>query len=219
MEAANLNLEEQLISKKDLLDEADISYGQLYRWKRKNLIPEDWFIRKSTFTGQETFFPREKILDRISKIKQFKNDISLDDLADVFSPQNHKILMTKTELLERNIVTETLLSLYFNDVGVKETFEFDAILHLYLLNTILSDGQVGLDEAKQVHHTLHQHHAIVKQQNGVDLLLGRKMGIAIVVLTENAANVFLDDQTKVIVRISIERLAEELKNLLLLGGA
>ncbi|WP_453595920.1 DUF4004 family protein, partial [Streptomyces sp. NPDC054865] len=43
-----------------------ISYGQLYRWKRKNLIPEEWFIRKSTFTGQETFFPREEILKRIS---------------------------------------------------------------------------------------------------------------------------------------------------------
>lgn len=48
-------MEEELISKKDLLDETGISYGQLYRWKRKQLIPEEWFIRKSTFTGQETF--------------------------------------------------------------------------------------------------------------------------------------------------------------------
>ncbi|MFD2879095.1 DUF4004 family protein [Paenibacillus rhizoplanae] len=49
-------MEEDLISKKELLDETGISYGQLYRWKRKQLIPEEWFIRKSTFTGQETFF-------------------------------------------------------------------------------------------------------------------------------------------------------------------
>lgn len=49
-------MEEQLISKKELLERTSISYGQLYRWKRKNLIPEEWFIRKSTFTGQETFF-------------------------------------------------------------------------------------------------------------------------------------------------------------------
>lgn len=48
-------MEEDLISKKELLDETGISYGQLYRWKRKQLIPEEWFIRKSTFTGQETF--------------------------------------------------------------------------------------------------------------------------------------------------------------------
>jgi len=57
---------EDLISKKDLLTEMDISYGQLYRWKRKKLIPEEWFMKKSTYTGHETFFPRERILERFS---------------------------------------------------------------------------------------------------------------------------------------------------------
>ena len=80
-------MEENLISKKELLDITGISYGALYRWKRKNLIPEEWFIRKSTFTGQETFFPRDKILARIAKIKDMKEDLSLDDLADVLSPE------------------------------------------------------------------------------------------------------------------------------------
>ena len=74
-------MEENLISKKDLLELTDISYGQLYRWKRKNLIPEDWFIKRSSFTGQETFFPKDKILERIEKIKNKKDDTSLDELA------------------------------------------------------------------------------------------------------------------------------------------
>ena len=39
---------EELISKKELLDRFGISYGALYRWKRKGLIPEDWFIKKAT---------------------------------------------------------------------------------------------------------------------------------------------------------------------------
>ncbi|MCL2486473.1 MAG: YhbD family protein, partial [Oscillospiraceae bacterium] len=34
---------EGLISKKDLLEFTGISYGQLYRWKREGLIPEEWF--------------------------------------------------------------------------------------------------------------------------------------------------------------------------------
>lgn len=51
-------MEIELISKKELLPLTNISYGQLYRWKRKNLIPEDWFIKKSVSTGQETFFPK-----------------------------------------------------------------------------------------------------------------------------------------------------------------
>jgi len=75
-------MDPELISKKDLLGQAGISYGQLYRWKRKGLIPEDWFIRKSTFTGQETFFPREKVLARIERIKSMQDeDASLDEIA------------------------------------------------------------------------------------------------------------------------------------------
>lgn len=73
---------EDLISKKNLLIETDISYGQLYRWKRKGLIPESWFIRRSTFTGQETFFPRDAILERIRWIQDMKSDAALDALAD-----------------------------------------------------------------------------------------------------------------------------------------
>ena len=81
------------ISKKELLELTEISYGQLYRWKRKNLIPEEWFIRKSTFTGQETFFPKERILERIGKIKNMKGDTSLDELANMLSPNLMKLLM------------------------------------------------------------------------------------------------------------------------------
>jgi len=50
------------ISKKDLLILTGISYGQLYRWKRKGLIPEDWFIKRASFTGQETYFPKDLYL-------------------------------------------------------------------------------------------------------------------------------------------------------------
>ena len=70
-----------LISKKDLLQTYGISYGALYRWKRKGLIPEDWFIRKATPTGQETFFPAALITERVEAIMNGKNDFELDELA------------------------------------------------------------------------------------------------------------------------------------------
>ena len=77
--------DEHLISKKEVLEQMGISYGQLYRWKRKGLIPESWFIRRSTFTGQETFFPKDKIVERIGRIKDMKGEHALDDLAEVIS--------------------------------------------------------------------------------------------------------------------------------------
>ncbi len=98
--------------KKDLLELTGISYGQLYRWKRKNLIPEDWFVRKSTFTGQETFFPKEKILERIDKIQTMKEDLSLDELANMFSPSVREILLTKEDILRKGDCIRTSFTIF-----------------------------------------------------------------------------------------------------------
>ena len=68
------------ISKKDLLAETGISYGQLYRWKREGLIPEEWFVKRSAFTGQETYFPKDRVLERVSAILEMKDERSLDEI-------------------------------------------------------------------------------------------------------------------------------------------
>ena len=79
-----------LISKKDLLTTTGISYGQLYRWKRQGLIPEEWFIKKASYTGQETFFPRESIISRVETILQLKDTYSMEQLAEMFSKGTEK---------------------------------------------------------------------------------------------------------------------------------
>ena len=87
---------ENLISKKELLEKYDISYGALYRWKRKGLIPEEWFIKKATTTGQETFFPKELIFERVELILGKKEDVLLSDLAQKLSGEaesNAKIVI------------------------------------------------------------------------------------------------------------------------------
>ena len=77
-------MEEELISKKELLNKYGISYGALYRWKRMGLIPEDWFLRRSTSTGQETFFYRQQICPRMELI--LSRSDSLDRLAQELRP-------------------------------------------------------------------------------------------------------------------------------------
>ena len=88
--------DKNLISKKLLLEKYSISYGALYRWKRKGLIPEEWFIKKSTSTGQETFFPKDLIFERVEMILSKKEDILLDELAEKISGEeesNAKIVI------------------------------------------------------------------------------------------------------------------------------
>ena len=77
---------EKWISKKELLAKTGISYGQLSRWNREKLIPDDWFIKRAAFTGQETFFPRERVLERISFILENKDRYALRELVEMLSP-------------------------------------------------------------------------------------------------------------------------------------
>ena len=83
-------MEQELLSEKELLERYGISYGALYRWKRKGLIPEDWFIKKSTVTGQETFFPKALICERVELILGQKEDITLDELAGALNQDAKK---------------------------------------------------------------------------------------------------------------------------------
>lgn len=74
-------MDEELISKKDLLQRYEISYGALYRWKRLGLIPEEWFLRRSTPSGQETFFHVGQICPRVEQILSRPESVSLENLS------------------------------------------------------------------------------------------------------------------------------------------
>lgn len=122
-----------LISKKELLKITGISYGQLYRWKREGLIPEEWFLKQPSFTGQETFFPREKILNRIQAINELKDRYSLEELAALFSPELSGRLFTAEELSSVEEVDPSL-ALIFNTVLGKDHLGFPELLFLVCLS-------------------------------------------------------------------------------------
>ena len=103
-------MDEDLISKKELLERYGISYGALYRWKRMGLIPESWFLRRSTPSGQETYFHTKQICPRVERILESKERVSLDALAE--------------ELAGQKLILETKYG--------SKTYSLDELLHLYL---------------------------------------------------------------------------------------
>ena len=90
---------DEWISKKDLLAETGISYGQLYRWKREGLIPESWFVKRAVPSGQETFLPREMILNRIAFILKYKDKHPLSELHEMLSPASESRHYKTTALI------------------------------------------------------------------------------------------------------------------------
>jgi len=200
-------MEEDLISKKELLALTGISYGALYRWKRKKLIPEEWFLKKSTFTGPETFFPRKLVLERIAKIQEMKEDFSLDDLAQTFSGAPPEGRVTPRTLLERGLVSKAIenLTLY---VPAQE-LDFYGALYLCLCDKLLTDGSLSLSEVDVVlAHLL----ADFKSFDGAPVLtVYRKMGLVFTILADGKAKIAVDPDAKQIVVIPTAAFWETLK--------
>ncbi|HDX9577889.1 TPA: YhbD family protein [Bacillus pseudomycoides] len=207
-------MSQDLISKKELLDLTGISYGQLYRWKRKNLIPEDWFVRKSTFTGQETFFPKEKMLDRIEKIQTMKENLSLDDLADMFSPNVNEISLSKEGMIQRRIATETVMNFFIEPNQEMTEFRFSKILFIYILEKVLQSGEISLEEGKMVLQVLNEHYETMKNKH-CELIFIRKLGVSTCFLLSGVEDLYFDQGTKIVLRLPIMICIEELKTKLL----
>lgn len=202
-------MEEELISKKDLLQLTGISYGQLYRWKRKDIIPEDWFIKKSSFTGQETYFPKKKTLERISKILDMKEDLSLDDLAEKFSPKPSEVKLSEQELINRNIVTQAGLAIYKNLHGEILEYDFDKILFISVLEKLLISGEVSFEEGKSILTNLEENYKnfIGKE---CEILFIRKFGIGFSII-KAPGEYYLESTVKLVSKLNIAQFTEELK--------
>ena len=127
--------DERLISKKDLLTRYGISYGALYRWKRKGLIPDEWFIKKATVTGQETFFPEVLICQRVELILGKKEDVLLDELAKELSGEAQKdaFLILQTEFGEKSFRMKDIREAHLVD-GNGETTDLLAVIRKLLSN-------------------------------------------------------------------------------------
>jgi hypothetical protein len=203
-------MEEELISKKELLEATDISYGQLYRWKRKGLIPEDWFIKKSSYTGQETYFPKLKVLSRIEKIKSMKEDVSLDDLADVFTPTLDAVSLGHQEIIARGIASQEVLQIFLEETGAGETLNFQDLAGLSLLNRLIVAGDISLEEGKTLLGVMKEASAALGLE-ACEVYLTRKLGVFSCFIVKPPCSMVTDKGVRIIARQSIAALIEEIK--------
>jgi hypothetical protein len=203
-------MEENLISKKELLELTKISYGQLYRWKRKKLIPEDWFIKKSSFTGQETFFPREKILERLEKIKNMKDESSLDDLAQIFSPKLSDVKLSGNEILNGKIIMENVIQICNPDEHGDKVYSFYEILYMDIVQRYLMEGSISTEESRILFETIKNNYDKYFEKN-CEIVFVRKMGVGISMILELPNQIYFEELAKVIMRLNINMCIEELK--------
>ncbi|MCL2438417.1 MAG: YhbD family protein [Coriobacteriia bacterium] len=132
------------ISKKDLLEKTGISYGQLYRWKRERLIPEEWFVKRSAVTGQETYFPREQMLDRIEAILDLKEDHSLEEIRNILASE-HSMLLGRKRIESLGILPNGLFDrvAYLKD---KKEFRRGELAFIVMINEVATERSLSDSE-------------------------------------------------------------------------
>ena len=192
-------MEEKLISKKELLQITDISYGQLYRCKRKKIIPEEWFIKKSVSTGQETFFPEEKILERIREILRLKDTVSLDELSAMFSNEIKKCEISRKYIVE-NIIPEYILEMFENKYSKKERYNSDEVLFIVIFKNMLESGSFNFEEIISLIEKIKENFSVIKDNE--ILIIKRKLGVLFYYLTEREEEIIKDDEAKVLLKLN-----------------
>ncbi len=198
-----------LISKKDLLAITGISYGQLYRWKRERLIPEEWFIKQSAYTGQETFFPREQILSRIKSILDLKDQYSLEELARILSPEKAEAKITTTQLQEMSEIDPELIK-ELPELYGREQFDFLDIV--FTVGMIKAADKMNLT-GEQLRDLLQRSITTAARQRSTNVTCtvfsaGNRLYTA---FSPNTTPVYFDDEIEVKEQVSLSEIADKLK--------
>ncbi len=217
--------EEEMIAKKEVLERAEITYGQFYRWKRKGLIPEGWFERRSTFTGQETFLPQAKILERLARIKALKDDHSLEEIAELLSPQSGGRPVERADLEGLDWISPEVLEYYATVSGQRGPFSFADLLQLALLEQLqtldlapeeialalatlradLQGEQLSLGEARPGWLLL-----VIRKEIKLSLLSKQQPTVGFCCLVPSG-QFQLDPESQVAAQLDLNRLREETK--------
>lgn len=202
-------MEKDLISKKDLLEKTKISYGQLYRWKRKKLIPEEWFIKKSVTTGQETFFPKEKILDRVEEILNLKDGVSLDDLAFKFSGVGKKVFLTKEYIISSNISSNAVVNIFEEFAGKDDVYKEDKIFSLIIFNNLISCGMLSKEEAISIVKASKDAYKDIEE--GHKLIVRRKLGVCFYFAIRDEEELIKDEESMRLCVLDLFKIKEKIK--------
>ena len=204
-------MDENLITKKELLELTGISYGALYRWKRMKLLPDEWFIHRSTFTGHETFFPRDKVLQRVEEIQTLKETMTLEDIARRFQPgPPGELALSPAEAAAAGIAVPPIINQYLALSGREGSFSYEDLLGLYTFSKLLMEGSVSRDEAYEVSQ------AVVAAEDISEpvVYLLRTYGVPFCITAGEMQKMKLDSSAALVVSVTVTELKTTLGALL-----
>lgn len=193
-------MDENLITKKELLELTGISYGALYRWKRMKLLPDEWFIHRSTYTGHETFFPKDKTLARVEEIQTLKETMSLEEIARRFQPGvPGEVSLSTAEIASIGIALPPVINQYLVLNQKEGSFGYEDLLGLYTFSQLLLAGSVSREEAYDVAQEVVRTHDISEPV----VYLLRKYGVPFCITAGEMQKITFDSNASLAATVSV----------------
>ena len=89
------------------------------------------------------------MLERISKIIELKDQVSLDELSDVFSPKDEEISLELERLLDKQIITLQGVALFERMLeGSADLSDLKQVLMVKIVDHQVVSGNLTFDEGK-----------------------------------------------------------------------
>ena len=144
--------------------------------------------------------------------KDIPYGISLDELAYKFSKNIKDILINKTYIIDKNIVSSSIVNLFEEFMGSNEKYDEKSLLALMVFKEMIDSGFLSMDEMKKISLKIKE----VYERLGSDdyiLSVKRKYGVSFVVLNKEKEEIIVDDEAKAILEIDLGKIMDEIKRI------
>ena len=166
-------------------------------------------MKRSSPTGQETYFPQEKILKRIHAIQQLKDSYSLEELARILTPEISNRLFCEEDL-EHFDELDIEVAADFMDAMSKDSFVFLEVLVMIALSQAMVDTAITEEERTHAVSFLSKQMSEMHSADYVLELL-QAQGHLYVLLKKEDSEVYLDDALVAIRSIHLNELNNAIK--------
>jgi hypothetical protein len=128
----------------------------------------------------------------------------------MLSPNLTELVRKREDLIKLNIISKSTLEFYTEERGKDKELNFEKILYLSILDNLFDSGKINFDEGKLILTFLDEYYPKFKGKN-CELLFLRKLGISSCCLVSKPNEINFENSMKVVEKLNISDLIEELK--------
>ena len=156
----------------------------------------------------------DKILARIDRIKELKNELTVEQMQELFSANVKSFKIPLKDFKDLEIVSKLSITAFCANYPGKELLDFNDVFGMYVVDHLMKLNGFYLEDAKQVLRLLCKYLS-VEASKDYQLLLLRKMGVPMTVLVHGEEEILLEDNTEIIACANLVEFEEALKDRLI----